>query len=277
MKKNKFPIYFLFMLLFSSCSRFYVNQKKDISFTPNQKLKLDLYTPKKKTTAAKNVLVFVHGGNWESGSKSLYEFFGRGMARKEVITVVIDYRLYPDTTFAGMAMDVARSIKWVKDNIASYGGDPNSIYVSGHSAGGQLAALIATDDSYFDALKMKNPIKGCLLIDAFGLDMYTYLKKEEKYKYEEYRTIFTKDQLEWKRGSPIYQLHEGMPKFMLFVGGKTYPNIVEGSNSFLSELKKYQTNAQLIYVPRKRHAGMIFSFANPRKKAYKQILTFMEE
>ena len=101
------------------------------------------------------------------------------------------------------------------------------------------------------------------------------LKWQEQNK--EYRAIFTKDQGQWKKGSPIYHLHEGMPKFILFVGGKTYPNIVEGSDAFLLELKKYQTNAQLIYVPRKRHAGMIFSYANPRKKAYKQILAFMED
>ena len=275
MKLNKILLYCICILLFSSCSRFYSTQSKDITYVADQKLKLDIYTPKKKTKELKNVLVFIHGGNWMNGSKSLYDFFGRGMARKGTITVVIDFRQYPAAN-SEMAMDAARSVKWVKENITAYGGDTSKIYVSGHSAGAQLAALISTDNSCFDALQIKNPIKGCILIDAFGLDMYTYLKKEEQYKYEEYRTIFSKDQKQWKKGSPIFHLHEGMPKFIVFVGGKTYPNIVEGSNAFYTELKTYQPNAALIKVPRKRHTGMIFSYANPRKKAYSQILQFMD-
>lgn len=273
--KNKILLHCLFVLLFSSCSRFYVNQKKDIEYNAEQKLKLDVYTPKKKTKELRNVLVFIHGGNWMNGSKSLYDFFGRGMAGKGIITVVIDFRQYPAAN-SEMAMDAARSVKWVKENITAYGGDTNKIYVSGHSAGAQLAALISTDNSYFDALKIKNPIKGCVLIDAFGLDMYTYLKKEEQYRHEEYRTMFSKDEEQWKKSSPIYHLHEEMPKFIVFVGGKTYPNIIDGSNSFFTEVKKYQSDAQLIKVPRKRHTGMIFSYANPRKKAYRQLLQFMD-
>ena len=63
---------------------------------------------------------------------------------------------------------------------------------------------------------------------------------------------------------------------MVFVGGKTYPNIVSENSAFLKELKKYQSDTQLIIVPRKRHSGMIFSFANPRKDEYKQMLEFMK-
>lgn len=266
--------YLLVVVAFSSCSRFYSKRRKDIVYSTEQKL--DVYSPKKKTKELKPVLVFIHGGNWTNGSKSLYKFFGRGIARKGVVGVVIDFRQYPSSAYKGMVVDAATSLKWVKENISVYGGDTNKIFVSGHSAGAHLAALISTDNTYFDSLKIKNPIKGCILIDAFGLDMHTYLKREEKYQYDVYRTIFTKDPEQWKKGSPIFHLHEGMPNFMVFVGEKTYPNIVSESNAFVTAVKKYQTDAQLITLPRKRHTGMIFSYVNPRKDAYGQILEFMK-
>lgn len=271
---------FLFCLstiLLSSCAGLYLHQKKNIIYSKDQLLTLNVYSPKRKTIETKNVLVFIHGGNWTTGKKSMYRFFGKGMAKKGIVAVVIDYRKYPNVGFPAMAIDAAQSLKWVKENISAFGGDTNKIYVSGHSAGAHLAALIATDKTYFDSIKINNPIKGCVLIDAFGLDMYSYLKREEKYNYDVYRSIFTKDEKLWKNGSPFFHLHEGMPKFILFVGGRTYPGIVNESNAFLLELKKYQSDAQLITVPRKRHAGMIFSYINPRKVAYGQILEFMKK
>jgi acetyl esterase/lipase len=270
-------LYSLCTLLLSSCASLHTQQKKNIVYSKDQALTLNVYSPKRKTIDTKNVLVFIHGGNWTTGKKSMYRFFGKGMAKKGIVAVVIDYHKYPTVTYPAMAMDAAQSLKWVKENISSFGGDTNKIYVSGHSAGGHLAALIATDKTYFDSIKINNPIKGCVLIDAFGLDMYSYLKREEKYNYDVYRSIFTKDENQWKKGSPFFYLHEGMPKFIMFVGGRTYPGIVNDSNTFLLELKKYQSDAQLITVPRKRHAGMIFSYINPRKISYGQILEFMKK
>ena len=268
------PLFLLFFL--GSCSRFHSTRYKDIPFGHTGSLKLDVYKPKTKSEK-KDILVFIHGGNWSNGSKKLYRFFGRGMARKGILTVVIDFRQYPSATYSGMAMDAAEAVAWIRQHAAEYGGDPEKIFVAGHSAGAHLAALISTDNSYFDSLEIKSPVKGCILIDPFGLDMYTYLKKEEPYKYDVYRTVFTKDSVQWKRGSPVNHLHPGMPPFMLFRGGRTYPNIVEGTDRFAEALKKYQPDASVIVVPRKRHAGMIFSYTNPRKKAYGQILEFMRK
>ena len=81
------------------------------------------------------------------------------MARKGIITVIIDYRLSPSIAYKGMTTDVAMAIQWVQENIGSYGGNNNKVFVSGHSAGGHLAALIATDNQYFDSLGKSIPFK----------------------------------------------------------------------------------------------------------------------
>ncbi|MFL5763187.1 MAG: alpha/beta hydrolase [Bacteroidia bacterium] len=273
MKRHCFLI--LFAILISGCSRYFSTPHPDILYSKENDLKLDVYSPRNQQQPG-NVIVFFHGGNWATGSKKLYRFLGRGMARKGIVAVIADYRLSPAANYKGMAMDAASAVKWVKDSIHRYGGDPNKIFVAGHSAGGQVAALISTDCSYFDSVDICNPIKGCVLIDPFGLDMYSYLKRNGKYKYDLYRSVFTKDSAEWKAGSPQYHLRQGMPPMIVFRGGQTYPNIKFETKHFHEDLIKYQPDAKMIIVPGKRHAGMIFSFANPRKVAYRQIKDFMK-
>lgn len=261
-------------LLFTACSIKPVSKTKNVTYSAKQNLQLDVYTPR-KIKEPKKVLIFVHGGNWVHGKKSIYPFFGKGMARKGVIGVVINYRLSPATNYEGMATDVAEAVKWVKENCSSFGGDPGNIYMSGHSAGGQLAALVATDDSYFEKLGMENPIKGTVLIDAFGLDMYRYFSLSKNENDTMYKRIFSNDPATWKKASPAYHLSKSMPPFIIFMGGKTYPVIKQMNEEFYTAVAKYQPATSFITVKRKHHVGMIFQFINPSAKPYKYILEFM--
>ncbi len=269
---------FLFLLatclLMSACSIKPVSKTKNVTYNARHNLQLDVYTPR-KIKEPKKVLIFVHGGNWIHGKKSIYPFFGKGMARKGIIGVVINYRLSPATNNEGMATDVAEAVKWVKENCSSFGGDPGSLYISGHSAGAQLAALVATDDRYFEKLGIKNPIKGTVLIDAFGLDMYRYFSLSKNENDTMYRRVFSNDPATWKKASPAYHLSKSMPPFIIFMGGKTYPVIKQMNEAFYAEAVKYQPATPFIIVKRKRHVPMIFQFINPGARAYKQILSFM--
>ena len=271
--------YFFFLLAFSfllpGCFLKRVTKIKNQPYDTINDLKLDVYTPR-KSQSPKKILVFVHGGNWIHGKKSIYKFFGKGMARKNIACVVISYRLSPRTDINGMGNDVATAIKWVKENSASFNGDPNNIFVSGHSAGGHLAAMIALDDYYFEKLNMKNPIKGTVLIDAYGLDMFNYLSHSNSPRDTMYKRVFTDTQDNWKKYSPTYHLGKNKPDFIQFVGGKTNGIIKVMNNEFYNELKKYQPDAPLIVVKRKRHVPMIFQFYNPYAKSYRDILNFIK-
>ncbi len=217
----------------------------------------------------------MYGGNWNSGRKGLYSFFGSRLARKGVVTVIPDYPKSPQAEYNEMATDMALAVKWVYENIEKYGGDSSRIYLSGHSAGGHLAALIAIKPAYFDSLKIPNPVKGLVLIDAAGLDMYGYLKGEGSSAEETYLETFSRDPKIWKEASPMYHLHEGMPPMLMFQGGKTYPSIAQSTARFLAAMKPYRP-APVFYVQAgKKHVPMILQFFYSYNKRYNDILRFV--
>lgn len=249
-------------------------RKKNITFDTQHKLQLDVYTPE-KVESPRPVFVFIHGGRWKSGKKSQYKFLGRRLASKGIVAVIPDYRLSPRTEYRGATTDVAMALKWTKENIATYGGDDNKIYIAGHSAGGHLAALVSVDNSYFDSLHTTNPISGTILIDAFGLDMYSFLSNETFKKNRTYYAMFGRDPEKWKDGSPAFHLNGDMKPFLIFVGTKSYPVIYESNKLFLEELKKYLPESQPLVEMKKKHIPMILQFYNSDNRGYNDIIRFM--
>jgi len=96
-------------------------------------------------TALKPVMLFVYGGGWRSGDVDDYGFLARGLVPEGYIVVLMGYRLGPDGVFPAMLEDTAKGVAWTKNNIAKYGGDPDAIFISGHSAGAYNVAMIGLD------------------------------------------------------------------------------------------------------------------------------------
>ena len=238
-----------------------------------QELNIFASSAKKKL---KPVFIFVHGGSWNSGNKKLYSFFGSRMARKGIVTVIPDYPKSPKADYNEMAEDIALAVKWVKEHIAAYGGDNNRVFISGHSAGGHLAALVTIKEAYFKKLQLADPVKGLILIDGAGLDMYNYLKEENLPQGDSYYNTFSNDPNTWKAASPIYFLHNGMPPMLIYQGGKTYPSISSSNERFTDSLKHYDTKFTYHILPGKKHVPMITQFFNPYNKRYKEMLSFMK-
>ena len=219
----------------------------------------------------------MHGGNWNSGRKELYSFFGTRWARKDVLTVVVDYPKSPKANYDEMAVDIATAVKWVKENISKYGGDPNKIFISGHSAGGHLAALVAIKKDYFNSVGIANPLKGIILIDAAGLDMYGYLKAEGFEPGNTYLNTFSNDPTKWKNASPLYFLHNKMPPMLIYRGGKTYSSIEESNEKFVTALKDFVPSSHYKILAGKKHVAMITQFFNTRNKLYEEIISFINK
>ncbi|MBM83763.1 MAG: para-nitrobenzyl esterase [Planctomycetaceae bacterium] len=133
---------------------------------------LDIYTAEKPAKQNKPVMFWIHGGGWVVGDKSDVALKPKVLTERGFVFVSTNYRLLPDVTMDELIADVAKSIGWVHRNIAKYGGDPNRIFVGGHSAGAQLAALICTDDRYLKKEGVSfNVLKGCVPVDGDTYDI----------------------------------------------------------------------------------------------------------
>jgi len=107
---------------------------------------LDIYVPE-RIVAGSPVVVFFYGGSWKRGEKANYAFVGRTLSSKGFITVIPDYRLYPEVTFPAFVEDGAGVLAWVWEHLEQA---RNGIVVMGHSAGAHIAALLALDKSYLE-------------------------------------------------------------------------------------------------------------------------------
>ena len=144
-----------------------------VPFTPE--LKLDVYAPPHVRPAARlPVVIFFYGGGWVSGSRGAYGFAGSAYAGQGFVTVVPDYRLVPRVRFPTFVQDSAMAVKWTRDHIAEFGGDPNRIAVAGHSAGAYNAAMILLDPHYLrDAGVPAGTIKAAALLSG-PYDFYPF-------------------------------------------------------------------------------------------------------
>ncbi|NQV24651.1 MAG: alpha/beta hydrolase [Rhodopirellula sp.] len=146
--------------------------KKNIPYaTPaHERHVLDVYSP----PGAKDlpVVFWIHGGGWQQGDKSDVQIKPRVFSERGFVFVSTNYRLLPHVEMDVLIRDVAKSLGWVHRNISDFGGDPNRIFVMGHSAGAQLAALICIDDRYAKAEGVPlSVLKGCVPVDGDTYDL----------------------------------------------------------------------------------------------------------
>ena len=114
---------------------------------------LDVYHP--RNAAAAPVVVFFYGGSWQTGSKKIYRFVAAALARRGYVVVVPDYRVYPEVRYPDFLDDGAHAVRWAKQNAAHYGGDPDKLFLMGHSAGAYIAAMLALDSRWLNAVALE--------------------------------------------------------------------------------------------------------------------------
>jgi acetyl esterase/lipase len=154
--------------------------KRDIPYADpaDKRQVLDVYSPK----GAKDlpVVFWIHGGGWQTGDKKDVQLKPQAFNDKGFVFVSTNYRLLPDVDMGTIIRDVAKAVRWVHDHAAEYGGDPKRLFVMGHSAGAQLAALICTDDRYLKAEKLSlDVVKGCVPVDGDTFDVPAIIETAE--------------------------------------------------------------------------------------------------
>jgi acetyl esterase/lipase len=235
-----------------------VKAVKDIAYYEGEnadpkKHKLDLYLPKGQKDFP--VLMFVHGGAWTIGDRWMFGDLGRTFAKNGIGTVVISYRLTPQVQHPGHIEDVARAFAWTHDNIAKYGGKADQIFVSGQSAGGHLAALLATNETYLKAHKLsKKDIKGVVAISGvYNVSLMLPALRQP---------IFGKGKEAADSASPVKHVSGKEPPFLILYADKDLPTIDLMSKQLCEELKKEKVEAALVIMKDRDHINSIMRLAS---------------
>ena len=247
----------------------------DIAFGTNARDKLDVYRPVSSassgTTVPKPVVVFFYGGAWDSGDKSGYLFVAEALTSRGYVVVIPNYRLYPEVTFPTYMDDAALALKWTFDNVAQYGGDPARLVVMGHSAGAQLAALVAYDGKYLQRSGIdKRRIKGVVSL-AGPMDFLPLTEPKLEFIFpQEVRAA----------SQPINFITGSEPPSLMLHGEKDTRVGIHNSRNIAARISERGGVVETTYYPEMGHIGILLALAAPLrngKPVLDRVAKFIDE
>lgn len=247
---------------------FEVEVTKDVAYCDGKdadpvRHRLDLYLPKGHKDYP--VLLFIHGGGWRSGDKSKFDKLGETFARHGVGTVIAGYRLTPQVQHPAHVQDVARAFAWTHRHIGKHGGRPDQIFVSGHSAGGHLVALLATDESYLKAEKLSlQAIKGAIPISG----VYEITPGR-------WGGVFPREADGRREASPLHHVRENLPPFLILYGERDSQGFEQMAEDFCQALRKNKCAAASLKVKDRTHGSIVGNISNPDDAATQAMLAFI--
>jgi acetyl esterase/lipase len=257
--------------------------------------KLDLYLPRGQKDCP--VIVFVHGGAWLCGDKNFFgcgTAIGRCFARQGVVAVMPSYRLSPAVKHPDHVKDVARAFAWTYQNIRKYGGSPGQIFLCGHSAGGHLVSLLATDPKYLKAEGLKSTlIKGVISVSGVyqipHLDLsltqgeppaknssaLATILDQFEVQINPLSLVFGSDTKVLKDASPLNHVKPGLPPFLLINAANDLLLLPEMAHDFATALKKAGCEVQTLTVGQRDHETVMFEAITSTDPVTRSIRAFV--
>jgi acetyl esterase/lipase len=233
-----------------------VVQQRDIVFDAGHRLELDVYAPEHAQHAP--VVVFFYGGSWVHGERAWYRFVGTTLAAHGVVVVIPDYRKVPQVKLDGFMQDAAEAVAWAHAHAAEFGGAPDDVFVMGHSAGGQIAALLATDPQWLGAHGMR-PADLAGFIGLAGCYAFVPVTAKDQDMLDAFGTTAA----EQRRAEPISHLHGAEPPMLLLQG--TADHEVEPSNATALDqaMQARHEEVTLKLYPGLGHEALLFALSRP--------------
>ena len=245
-----------------------------VAYGPGERGRLDIYRPRGPAMAGQPVVVFLYGGSWNSGRREDYRFLGEALAAAGIITVIPDYRLYPEVTYPGFLEDNARAVAWVFAHIGHYGGNPQNIFLMGHSAGAYNAAMLALDPRWLAAQGLSPSRLRAWIGLAGPYDIYPigYRNIRPIFHYPDYPA----------RSQPIDFAAEGS-HIPVFLGAARHDHLVDpkrNTDGLARELQRAGTPVVLRHYTGVGHETLIGAFARPLRwmaPVRRDVLQFIAE
>ena len=227
----------------------------DLPYGDDERQKLDVYMPDEAGGEPAPTLLFFHGGYWVIGHKDLMGFMAPAITTAPALLVPVGYRLAPGAKYPQQVDDCRAALRWVYDHIADYGGDPARIYVSGHSAGGHLAALITLQrERLADFGLPPDVIKGCFPVS--GVFDVTETPPER-------REAFLKSDADARESSPLYNVEGNATPFLLEIGGDDFDNLRAQHPRMLAALRSQRGYVEEMVREGHNHFQISLDHAGP--------------
>lgn len=236
--------------------------------------KLDIYLPAEKKGPLP-VLVHLHGGGWEMGDKKRMKATGMFYASNGVLFITPNYRLSPGVMHPAHAEDCAAVVAWVFNHISELGADKSRVFLSGHSAGAHLAALLSTNPKYLGKYNIRpGDLAGVIPVDTAGFDLLS--GDNEKIAKRFVKQAFGSDTQVLTDASPFHNVTAGAgyPDFLI-LNTTNRASAARSGQAFAYKLNSAGATARFIPVDNYTHKQMAAGMYDPSDPVARAILTFI--
>ncbi len=240
----------------------------DIHYGEDPRQVLDIYTPKGGEKPFP-VLVFFHGGKWISNSKDTFSFIGGPYLESGIMFVPVNYRLAPEHPYPAAVDDCESAVRWIYENIGGYNGDPERIFLSGHSAGAHLCSLVTVKDGWIEEGGLPpDVIKGCVVISG-PTDL-------SEIRYREIKSFVPKRSLLYE-ASPVNHVKEGLPPFLVVYGTGDFMVPRRIPEAFTVRLRDHGVDVADIKLPMRTHLQALDDFCDEKGFVMPNVLELVKE
>jgi arylformamidase len=252
--------------------------QKNIAYSDagGDRTRLDVYSP--GDGKYHPVVIWIHGGAWKFGDKASVQKKPKAFNEQGYVLVSINYRFHPVVTYKEQAGDIARAIHWVHEHARDHGGDPNRVFLMGHSAGAHLAALVGTDGRYLknEGFKLSD-LSGVILLDGAGYDIPRQIQQAPLPRLKTmYTTVFGEDEAKQQDASPITHVvgGKGIPPFLILHVASRRDSKAQ-SEGLASKLRAAAVEAKVLPAEGKTHATINRELGQPDDPPTKAVFEFL--
>ncbi|HEY0178091.1 MAG TPA: alpha/beta hydrolase [Dokdonella sp.] len=246
----------LFASLNTTNPRNGVEQRRGLVFDAAHRLALDVYRPAQAERAP--LVVFFYGGSWVRGERAWYRFVGSALAARGVVVAIPDYRKLPGVGLDGFMRDAATAVAWTRAHAAEFGADADATFVMGHSAGGHVAALLATDPEWLGGVGLR-PRDLAGWIGLAGV--YTFLPDDADD--DDMLAVFGATAASRRRASPLAWVTGAEPPTLLLHGSADHEVDPANSRLLADAMRAAHDDVTLKLYPGIGHSALLFALSQP--------------
>lgn len=225
----------------------------DIAYGPGPAETLDVLRPR-APAARSPVQILIHGGYWRALHKDEFAFVAAPALEAGVLNVVVNYALCPSIAFDGLVDQCRRAFRWTVENIAAFGGNPDNIYLAGHSAGAHLAAMMLATD-WRGELRDCFTVRGvCAISGIYDLGPlpHTPVQSDLRLTREEVR-LYSPVLLPLQVNSPL----------LLAWGALETPEFIRQTGEYAAHCEASRLNVALRPLENRHHYSALDALAEP--------------